>query len=56
MVIGLVGSSVLVGGLEIQWNYMLYMIAVLIVAVTFVFTLFVKQDKKQLQTKHPKIK
>jgi len=45
MVIGLVGSSVLVGGLEIQWNYMLYMIAVLIVAVTFVFTLFVKQDK-----------
>ncbi len=46
MVIGLVGSSVLVGGLEIQWNYMLYMIAVLIVAVTFVFILFVKQDKK----------
>lgn len=46
MVIGLVGSSVLVGGLEIKWNYMLYITAVLIVAVTFVFMLFVKQDKK----------
>ncbi|MGE7689880.1 MFS transporter [Lysinibacillus sp. NPDC097214] len=46
MVIGLVGSSVLVGGLEIKWNYMLYITSVLIVAVTFVFVLFVKQDKK----------
>lgn len=46
MVIGLIGSSVLVGGLEIKWNYMLYMTAILIIAVTFVFALFVKQDKK----------
>ncbi|MFT9816706.1 MFS transporter [Lysinibacillus sp. NPDC056185] len=46
MVIGLVGSSVLVGGLEIKWNYMLYITSILIVAVTFVFALFVKQDKK----------
>ncbi|GAB0167815.1 MFS transporter [Lysinibacillus sp. CTST325] len=46
MVIGLIGSSVLVGGLEIKWNYMLYITAILIIAVTFVFALFVKQDKK----------
>lgn len=45
MVIGLIGSSVLVGGLEIKWNYMLYITAILIIAVTFVFALFVKQDK-----------
>ncbi|MED3801730.1 MFS transporter [Lysinibacillus xylanilyticus] len=46
MVIGLIGSSVLVGGLEIKWNYLLYMTAILIIAVTFVFALFIKQDKK----------
>ncbi|MCY9548799.1 MFS transporter [Lysinibacillus xylanilyticus] len=46
MVIGLIGSSVLVGGLEFKWNYMLYMTAILIIAVTFVFALFIKQDKK----------
>ncbi|MFD1065043.1 MFS transporter [Oceanobacillus locisalsi] len=46
MVIGLIGASVLVGGLQIQWNYMLYMTAVIAVAVTFVFVLFIKQDKK----------
>ncbi|MGE7094428.1 MFS transporter [Lysinibacillus sp. NPDC048646] len=45
MVIGLVGSSVLVGGLEIKWNFMLIMTAVLITAVTFVFALIIKQDK-----------
>ncbi|MDD1501706.1 MULTISPECIES: MFS transporter [unclassified Lysinibacillus] len=46
MVIGLIGSSVLVGGLEIKWNFLLYIISILILAVTFVFALFVKQDKK----------
>ncbi|TQR36099.1 MFS transporter [Lysinibacillus sphaericus] len=46
MVIGLIGSSVLVGSLEIKWNYMLYITAILIIAVTFVFALFVKQEKK----------
>lgn len=45
MVIGLIGSSVLVGGLQIQWNYMLYMTGIIILAVTFVFILFIKQDK-----------
>ncbi len=45
MVIGLIGSSVLVGGFEIQWNYMLFITAIVIVAVTFVFVLFIKQDK-----------
>ncbi len=45
MVIGLIGSSVLVGSLEIKWNYTLFMTAILIIAVTFVFALFVKQDK-----------
>ncbi|WP_152655983.1 MFS transporter [Oceanobacillus sp. CFH 90083] len=45
MVIGLVGSSVLVGGLQIQWNYMLYMTAVIILAITFVFILFIKKDR-----------
>ena len=45
MVIGLIGSSVLVGGLEIKWNFLLYIISILILAVTFVFALFVKQDK-----------
>ncbi|MEY9977377.1 MFS transporter [Lysinibacillus sp. RC79] len=46
MVIGLIGSSVLVGSLEIKWNYMLFMTAILIIAVTFVFVLIIKQDKK----------
>ncbi|MCY8548904.1 MFS transporter [Bacillus haynesii] len=45
MVIGLIGSSVLVGGFEIQWNYMLFITAIVIVAVTFVFVMFIKQDK-----------
>nr|WP_206702861.1 MFS transporter [Bacillus sonorensis] len=45
MVIGLIGSSVLVGGFDIQWNYMLVITAIVIVAVTFVFVLFIKQDK-----------
>lgn len=46
MVIGLIGSSVLVGSLNIKWNYMLIMAAILILAVTFVFVLIIKQDKK----------
>ena len=46
MVIGLIGSSVLVGGFEIKWNYMLFMTAILIIAVAFVFALIIKQDKK----------
>ncbi|WP_077604609.1 MFS transporter [Oceanobacillus sojae] len=45
MIIGLIGSSVLVGGLQIQWNYTLFITAIIIVAVTFVFMLFIKQDK-----------
>lgn len=53
MVIGLVGSSVLVAGLNIQWNYMLYMTALIILAVTFIFMLFIKGDKydKQIAVK-----
>lgn len=46
MVIGLVGSSVLVAGMSIKWNYMLFLAAVIILAVTFVFILFIKSDKK----------
>lgn len=45
MIIGLIGSSVLVGSLQIQWNYTLFITAIIIVAVTFVFMLFIKQDK-----------
>ncbi|WP_258007288.1 MFS transporter [Staphylococcus sp. 17KM0847] len=47
MVIGLVGSSVLVAGLNVQWNYMLYIVAVIILAVTFIFMTFIKSDKQQ---------
>ncbi|MFF2796606.1 MFS transporter [Lysinibacillus xylanilyticus] len=56
MVIGLIGSSVLVGGLEIKWNYMLYMTAILIIAVTFVFALFIKQDKKSATKEESEVK
>lgn len=45
MIIGLIGSSVLVAGLQIQWNYTLFITAIIIVAITFVFMLFIKQDK-----------
>ena len=37
MVIGLIGSSVLVGGLNIDWNWMLYGTALIILGVTFIF-------------------
>lgn len=54
MIIGLVGSSVLVGGLNIQWNYMLYMTSIIILAVTCVFVLFIKSDKSQTSTQQAK--
>ncbi|MCD8915930.1 MFS transporter [Staphylococcus simulans] len=45
MIIGLIGSSVLVGGLNIKWNYTLFITAIIIIAVTVVFILFIKNDK-----------
>ncbi|EGQ3617067.1 MFS transporter [Staphylococcus pseudintermedius] len=54
MIIGLVGSSVLVGGLNIQWNYMLYMTGIIILAVTVVFVLFIKSDNIQTPTQQAK--
>lgn len=46
MIIGLVGSSVLVGGLNVEWNWMLYGTALIILGVTFVFYKNIKSDKK----------
>lgn len=46
MIIGLVGASVLVGGLNIEWNWMLYGTALIILGVTFVFYTNIKSDKK----------
>lgn len=46
MVIGLIGSSVLVGALDIQWNFMLYGAGILILAVTAVFFILIRSDKK----------
>ncbi|HHU6751034.1 TPA: MFS transporter [Staphylococcus pseudintermedius] len=56
MIIGLIGSSVLVGGLNIQWNYMLYMTGIIILAVTVFFILFIKSDKLQTTTQQVKEK
>lgn len=50
MVIGLIGSSVLVGALDIQWNFMLYGAGILILAVTAVFFLLIKSDKNDGET------
>ncbi|QQD85631.1 MFS transporter [Jeotgalicoccus sp. ATCC 8456] len=46
MVIGLIGSSVLVGGLNVEWNWMLYGTALIILGVTFVFYINIKSDKQ----------
>lgn len=46
MIIGLVGASVLVGGLNVEWNWMLYGTALIILGVTFVFYTNIKSDKK----------
>ncbi|CAD2078846.1 MFS transporter [Jeotgalicoccus meleagridis] len=46
MVIGLIGSSVLVGGLNIDWNWMLYGTALIILGVTFIFFINIKSDKQ----------
>ncbi len=45
MVIGLVGASVLVGALDIQWNFMLYGTGIIILAVTLIFFLLIRSDK-----------
>ena len=46
MVIGLIGSSVLVGGLNVDWNWMLYGTALIILGVTFIFYINIKSDKQ----------
>ena len=46
MVIGLIGSSVLVGGLNVEWNWMLYGTALIILGITFVFYINIKSDKQ----------
>ena len=53
MVIGLIGSSVLVGGLNIEWNWMLYGTALIILGVTFVFFINIKSDKKAAVIENP---
>lgn len=53
MVIGLIGSSVLVIGLNIEWNWMLYGTALIILGVTFVFFINIKSDKKAAVIENP---
>lgn len=50
MVIGLVGSSVLVAGMNVKWNYMLFATALIILAVTVIFMIFIRNDKNELST------
>lgn len=46
MAIGLIGSSLLVKELNIQWNYLLYIIGGIILTALTLFAVFIKSEKK----------
>jgi MFS family permease len=47
MIIGLIATSYFVKTAGVQWNYMMYAVAILILLVTVAFGVFIKETRKQ---------